>query len=65
MRGDGAVQALGGEDGVGVRGLGGLGLGVGFCGGRLESDVPGKDRCVSCRPEEALCEPMVEDKERG
>lgn len=39
VRGDGAVQALGGEDGVGVRGLGGLGFRVRFCGRGLEGDV--------------------------
>ncbi len=38
--GDGAVQALGGEDGVRVGGFRWLGLGVGFCGGGLECDVP-------------------------
>ena len=41
VRGDGAVSALGGEDGVGVGGFRGLGLGVGFCGGGLEGDVSG------------------------
>lgn len=44
---NGAVQALGGEDGVGVGWLCRLCLGVGFRGGGLESDMPEKDR-VSC-----------------
>ena len=42
VRRDGPVQALGGEDGVGVRGLRGLRLGVGLCGGGLECDVPAR-----------------------
>lgn len=40
VRGDGTVEALGGEDGVGVGGFGGLGLRGGFRGGGLEGDVP-------------------------
>ena len=47
MRGDGPVEALGGEDGVGVGRFGGLGLGVGFCGRGLQGDVSGIE-CVSC-----------------
>ena len=39
--GDGAVPALGGEDGVGVGDLGWLRLGGGFGGGGLEGDISG------------------------
>lgn len=45
MGGDRAVQSLGGEDRIGVGGFRWLCLRVGFCGGGLESDVPGE--CVS------------------
>lgn len=41
VRGDGAVEALGGEDGVGVAGFGGLGCSAGFGGGGLEGDGSG------------------------
>ncbi len=46
MGGDGTVAALGDEDGVGVRGLGRLGLGVRFGGRGLEGD--GAGGWVSC-----------------
>lgn len=46
--GDGAVQSLGGEDRVGIGGFCWLRLSVGFCGGGLESDVPGLRSQSAC-----------------
>lgn len=50
--GDRAVQSLGGEDRVGIGGFCWLRLSVGFCGGGLESDVPGSGSAgsVVCGP---------------